>query len=127
MTERLNVLLCVIDGARADYLSCYGHQRLTTPFIDDVARQGVRFPHMIASAPWTLPAMASLLTGKASVSHGAHDEHPFLEATNKTLPEYLKTAGYRTAAFCTNRWMSPESGLGRGFDAFFTQRYHNRL
>ncbi len=125
MNERLNIILCVIDGARADYLSCYGHQRQTTPFLDEMAREGVRFPHMVASAPWTLPVLASLLTGKAVVAHGAHEEHRFLDTTSKTLAEYLKTAGYRTAAFCTNPRVSPESGFGRGFDAFFTQRYGN--
>ena len=127
MTERLNVLLCVIDGARADYLSCYGHPRQTTPFLDEMAREGVRFPHMVASAPWTLPVLASLLTGKAVVAHGAHEEHRSLDAASKTLAEYLKTAGYRTAAFCTNPSVSPDSGFGRGFDVFFTQRYGNRL
>jgi len=37
------------------------------------------------------------------------------------------SAGYRSAAFCTNPWVSPETGFGRGFDAFFTQRHQNRV
>ncbi|MFI5366392.1 MAG: sulfatase [Candidatus Binatia bacterium] len=127
MSDRLNVLVIVIECARADHLSCYGYPRETTPFLDHVAREGVRFTHAIAAAPWTLPAHASLLTGLYPVTHGATDENRFLASRHQTLAEHLKAAGYRTAAFCTNPWVSPETGFGRGFDAFFTQRHHNRV
>src|SRR5574337_1875124 len=127
MTERLNVLVVVLDGARADHVSGYGYGRETTPFLDAVARDGVRFTNMISSAPGTLAAHAALFTGLHSVTHGATEEKRLLSARHTLLPEYLKAAGYRTAAFCTSPWVSPETGFGRGFDAFFTQRYHNRL
>ena len=71
--------------------------------------------------------MRALFTGLYSVTHGATDENRFLSSRHKRLPEYLKAAGYRTAAFCTNPWVSPETGFGRGFDAFFTQRYQGRV
>ncbi|HXQ21387.1 MAG TPA: sulfatase-like hydrolase/transferase, partial [Candidatus Acidoferrales bacterium] len=127
MSDRLNVLVIVLECARADHLSCYGYPRETTPFLDHVTREGVRFTHAIAAAPWTLPAHASLLTGLYPVTHGATDENRFLASRHQTLAEHLKAAGYRTAAFCTNPWVSPETGFGRGFDAFFTQRHHNRV
>jgi arylsulfatase A-like enzyme len=127
MSRRLNVLVVVLDGARADHVSCYGYNRETTPFLDQVAREGVRFPHMIAAAPWTLPSHASLFTGLYPVTHGATDENRFLSPHRQTMAQHLKAAGYRTAAFCTNPWVSPETGFGSGFDAFFTQRHHNRL
>jgi arylsulfatase A-like enzyme len=127
MAERLNVLVVVLDGARADHLSCYGYARETTPFLDAVARDGVRFTNMIATAAGTLSSHAALFTGVRSVTHGATDETRFLSSRHKLLPEHLKSAGYRTAAFCTNPWVSPATGFGRGLDAFFTQRYDNRL
>ena len=127
MAERLNVVLAVLGCARADHVSCYGYARETTPFLDQVAREGVRFSRMMATAPSALPAHASLFTGLYAASHGATEESPFLPPRHKTLAEHLKAAGYRTAAFSTNPWVSPETGLGRGFDAFFTQRYHNRV
>jgi len=43
------------------------------------------------------------------------------------LPEILKAAGYRTAAFCTDPWISPETGYGRGFDSFHTHRFAGRF
>src|SRR6202158_1613175 len=127
MAERLNVLLIVLDCARADHLSCYGYDRETTPFLDQLAREGVRFSHMIATEPLTLPAHAALFTGLHSATHAATNENRFLSPRHKVLPEFLKTAGYRTAAFGTHPLVSPETGFGRGFDAFFTQRHHNRL
>jgi arylsulfatase A-like enzyme len=127
MADQLNVVLAVVGCARADHVSCYGYARETMPFLDQVAREGVRFSRMIAAAPSALPAHASLFTGLHAASHGATEEGPFLSPRHKTLAEHLKAAGYRTAAFCPDPWVSPETGLGRGFDAFFTQRYHNRV
>lgn len=125
--DAVNVLMVVLDCARADHISCYGYSRETTPFLDQIAQEGVRFPNVITTAPWTLPTHASLLTGMFAVTHGATDENRFLSARHKRLPEYLKAAGYRTAAFCTHPWVSPETGFRSGFDAFYTQRYHNRV
>ena len=126
-SERLNVVLVVLGGTRAERLSCAGYARETTPFLDQVARDGVRFAHTIAAAPGTLSAHASLFTGLYAVTHAATDEHRVLSDRHPVLSEYLKAAGYRTAAFCTNPWVSPATGFGRGIDAFFTQRYHNHL
>lgn len=127
MTQRLNILLCLIDSGRADYLSCAGHARPTTPFLDQVAREGVRFSNMTVNAPGTLASVASLLTGKPAVAHGAHEEHAQLDAEHQRLPEILKIAGYRTAAFCTHPALAPEAGLAQGFDTYATQRYRNRV
>jgi len=125
--EPLNLLLVSIAGARADHLSAYGYPRETTPFIDRLAREGVRFANAFTTAPATLAAHASLLTGQHPVAHGATAESRFLPTRQETLAQRLKAAGYRTAAFCTNPLLSPATGFGRGFDAFFTQRYQNRF
>jgi arylsulfatase A-like enzyme len=127
MAESLNVLLVVLGAARADHVSCYGYTRETTPVIDALARGGVRFSAMIATAASTLSAHASLFTGTPAVVHGATEERGSLAARRPVLAERFKASGYRTAAFCTHPAVSPEKGFGRGFDAFFTQRHHNRI
>jgi arylsulfatase A-like enzyme len=127
MTDRLNVLVVVLEGVRADHVSGSGYARATTPFLDALARDGVRFVNMIATAPGTLSAHAALFTGVHSVTHGATGENRFLSPRHKSLQACLKAGGYRTAAFCTNPWVSPETGFGNGFDAFFTQRYASGL
>jgi arylsulfatase A-like enzyme len=120
-TRRPSVVLIVLDCGRADHLSCYGYGRETTPFIDGLAAGGVRFTHMITTAPWTLPAHASLFTGLYPSTHGATDEHKRLEPGRATLGELLGGAGYATAGFCANPWVV-ETGLKRGFDYFFDHR-----
>lgn len=122
-----NVLLVVIGGARADRLSCYGHSRQTTPCLDRVAADGVRFEAMIATAPSAIAAQAALFTGCFSSQHGAHEESARLAPTHRTLAEWLLAAGYRTAAFCSNPAISPETGFERGFEVFATQRRQSRI
>lgn len=125
--EALNVLLVVLEGARVDHLSRSGDERDTTPFLDQVAREGVRFPHAYTTAPASLPAQASMLSGLSASLHGATEETLALGPAPRLLPELLKAAGYRTAAFCPDPSISPQSGFGRGFDRFYTQRVGGRI
>lgn len=126
-SNRPNVVLIVIDGARADHVSAYGYARQTTPFLDQMAREGVRCTQALTTAPGTLAAHASLFTGLYAVTHGVSDEQPRLRAQPRVLAEYLGDAGYRTGAFCTSVGVSPETGFDRGFGTFVTQRRSGRL
>lgn len=114
-----NVLLVVLEGARADHMGCYGYGRDTTPFLDQVARQGVRCGAAYTTATSALPAMASLLTGLFAHAHGATEESGALPPGAVLLQELLRGAGYRTAAFCPSPLVGPESGFGRGFERFY--------
>ncbi|GAI10463.1 unnamed protein product [marine sediment metagenome] len=58
-----NVILISIDTCRADYLSCYGYSRKTTPNIDAIADAATLFENVISPVPLTLPAHCSMLTG----------------------------------------------------------------
>ena len=51
-----NVLLVSIDTLRADHLSCYGYAEATSPNIDALAADGVRFELAISTNPITLPS-----------------------------------------------------------------------
>ncbi|MBX3027551.1 sulfatase [bacterium] len=125
--EVMNVLLVALEGARADHLGCYGYGRDTTPFLDTVARQGVRCSAAFTTAPAVLPAAASLLTGLFAHAHGATEESGALPPGVPLLPELLRGAGYRTAAFSPTPAVSPQTGLGRGFERFYTGRGQGRL
>ena len=125
--EALNVLLLVLEGARADHLSCAGYERETTPFLDQIARQGVRFTHAFTTAPSSLAAHASMFTGLFPSLHGATEETGLLDSGPPVLAECFKAAGYRTAAFCPDPVIGPETGFGRGFDRFYTQRAGGRI
>src|SRR5262245_10383507 len=62
--ERPNVVVVVIDTLRRDALGTYGDRDASTPHLDRVAAEGAVFDAARATAPWTIPSMASLLTSR---------------------------------------------------------------
>ncbi len=112
-----NVLIIVLDTVRADHLSLLGYERATTLNLEHLAGQGVLFEFGISTSSWTLPAHASLLTGRFPFEHGA-ELHAY-DGRFPTLGEVLETRGYRTAAFSANTfYFTPQNGFGRGFLRF---------
>ncbi|MGA7668813.1 MAG: sulfatase [Nitrolancea sp.] len=110
-----NILLVVLDCARADHCSVYGHGRPTTPVLERLAAEGTVFEQAISPAGWSLPAHASLFTGLFPSRHGADDQHQYLDGDVPTVPLTLAKEGYRTIGICGNPWVSRETGLVRGF------------
>ena len=70
--EKSNVILIIMDTTRVDHLSCYGYERKTTPHIDEFAKESVLYTRAYSAASWTLPSIASILTGLYPGAHGAH-------------------------------------------------------
>ncbi len=114
MTARPNILIVILDATRADSCSCYGAERTTTPHLDRLAAQGVLYEQAISAAPWTLPAVASILTGLFPSQLGIHQNRR-LPVGAPTLAELLGAAGYATFAISGNSWFSTDFGLPRGF------------
>jgi arylsulfatase A-like enzyme len=115
---RPDVLMIVLDAARADHLGCYGYGRDTTPFIDGLAAEGVRFEQVVAPAPYTLCSVPTILTGRSWREHGLVREGGRLPGDLPTLAGMLGDAGYHTAAYSENPWVSAETGMDRGFAVF---------
>ena len=110
-----NVLFVVMDTVRKDRLTPYGYDRPTTPNLADFAEEATVFEQAVAPAPWTLPVHASLFTGLYPSQHGADQENPYLEGAT-TLAETLSAAGYDTACYSSNAWITPYTHLTDGFD-----------
>lgn len=115
---RPNILLVVIDTLRADHLGCYDYARPTSPAIDSLSRQGVTFDAAYTTAPWTLPAFASLLTSRYPWEHGASNDFFPVDPALPTVARELKRAGYETAAFVSHIYTSSDYGFQAGFDRF---------
>jgi len=130
--EAPNVVLVVIDTARADHLSAYGHSRETTPHLEEFARDAVTYRNVSAPSPWTLPSHASIFTGLPPGLHGlrwASDaDRPGSgalvgaarpEAEERLLAELLRADGYTTIGISNNVWVSALTGLDSGFQHFW--------
>jgi arylsulfatase A-like enzyme len=122
-----NVLLVTLDTVRADRVGAYGSGSAAslTPAIDALARDGVLFERAISSSPWTLPALASVMTGKNPSQHGAgwpRGGRELFERTplqpGPTLAGALQADGYFTQAIVTNPYLSTHFGLEQGFDGY---------
>jgi arylsulfatase A-like enzyme len=110
-----NVLLIVLDTVRAESLSAYGFKEPTSPWLEQLAAKGVLFEHAFSTSPWTLPAHASLFTGRPPRELTA-DWESALDDTHPTLAEMFAARGYVTAGFVANYdYASRRTGLDRGF------------
>ena len=63
------------SSLRADRVSSYGHARDTTPTLDSLAAEGVRFESAYSSSSWTAPSVVSLLSSLQPASHGVEHGH----------------------------------------------------
>jgi len=117
-----SILLISIDTLRADHVGLYGYARDTTPFLDRFARQALVFEHAFSSAPWTLPAHMTMLTGLFPAQHGVVAEDLALAPGIPLLAERLRTAGYQTLGLYYPCWIGPRHGFERGFDVFREHR-----
>ena len=117
--RRPNVLLVSIDMLRADHVSAYGYERRTTPTLEALAAEGVRFDRHISSAPWTLPAHAALFTSLPDSVHGCVEgSGNALSPDVTTLAERYREAGYATGGFYAGPYLHEAFGLGQGFETY---------
>lgn len=82
--ENPNIVVCLLDTARADRFSCYGNSRNTTPFIDSLIENGIRYEEAYSTSIWSLPAYTSLFSGELPSSHGITSWEP--GAKNSLVP-----------------------------------------
>lgn len=113
-----HVILLTVDTLRPDALSCYGDDGTLTPNIDELAADGVRFTDVVSAAPWTLPAISSIMSGLSPPIHLALDSKSALHDSVRTLAEYMQAAGYVTAAIGSNPMLGPGFNLTQGFDEY---------
>ena len=115
-----NIVILGIDSLRADHLSCYGYDRLTSPHLDRFASQGVLFENTFSPHIPTTSAYCMMLTGMDIFTSQlvAHRPKGPLRAQVKTLPEILREQGYNTVSVGFSGRVS-----SRGFDEYlnFTQ------
>ncbi|MHA8088044.1 sulfatase-like hydrolase/transferase [Aquirufa sp. Wall-65K1] len=133
--KKPNVVYIYADDLGYGELGAYGQKIIKTPYLDALAKQGIKFTQHYTSAPVCAPARCMLLTGKHAGHaqiRGNHELGGFtdetergqmpLEAQTFTLGNLMKNAGYKTAAI--GKWgLGMANGTGNpnahGFDYFY--------
>lgn len=114
-----DVLLITVDTLRADHVGSYGYLPASTPNMDSLAADGIRFSDAISSAPITLPSHTSIMTGIYPPAHGVRDNGIYAVPDQvTTLAEYFKQQGYKTQAFVSAEVLNSRYHLNQGFDGY---------
>jgi arylsulfatase len=102
-----NVALVVLDTLRSDAF-------------DDAFEwlEGRRFTRAYSSSHWTIPAHASLFTGRYASEVGVHGRSPALDCPEETIAEAFRDDGYHTRCLTANPQLYQYDGWRRGFDEF---------
>ena len=130
----MNVLFIDIDTLRPDHMGCYGYGRNTTPNIDAIAREGVRFDNYYCSDAPCLPSRAALVSGtfgikNGVVGHGGTAADRFREGITREFRDnrddwnfhnIFRRAGLYTASVST----FPERHSAWWFQAGFQETYN---
>ncbi len=114
-----NLIIIVLDAARADHLGIYGYGRDTTPNVDEFFGDSIVFEEAYCQAPNTKASVTSLFTSQFPDTHGVIGMLVALPSEVPVLAETLETSGFRTVCFSANPFVSSEFGFERGFDEFY--------
>jgi len=95
--KRPNIIFMMTDDHTTQAMSCYGSKLTTTPNLDRIANEGVRFDNCYAVNALSGPSRACILTGKFSHENGFTDNASVFNGDQQTFPKLLQKAGYQTA------------------------------
>ena len=115
ISDGVPIVVISIDTLRADFASQMSSWKR-------LAARGSWWESQMSTSSWTLPSVASLVTGLMPGEHGAGcfwEQCQGLQPDVKTIAEVLDDRGYRTVAVTANPWITRETGFARGFDQYF--------
>jgi arylsulfatase A-like enzyme len=113
-----NIVLISVDSLRADRVGAYGAERDTSPALDALSAEGLRFAEVLANTSWTLPSHVSLLSGMSIPAHRVRRPRHRIDPARTLLAEHLSENGYRTAGFVSAPFLDRKYGFDQGFEVY---------
>ncbi len=110
--ETPSVLLVTIDSLRTDHIGCYGYTKPTSPWLDQIAAEGVLFQNAFTQGGWTSPAMVSIFTGTYPSVHGVEARGDHFPCKKSAPLLAWRNAGYRIPGWGNMEEDSNYSRLG---------------
>jgi arylsulfatase A-like enzyme len=107
--RRPNIVLFLSDDHAYFDSSVYGSKVVRTPNMARVAADGMTFTHAFTASPTCVPSRSALSTGLLPARNGAERNHSGVGPGIKTLPTYLKAAGYRVVHFGKSHFQPREN------------------
>ncbi|HLF45496.1 MAG TPA: sulfatase-like hydrolase/transferase, partial [Chitinophagaceae bacterium] len=107
-----NIIYIMSDDHDADAISAYNKTLISTPHIDRLANEGMKFVNCFVGNSICSPVRATILTGQHSHLNGIKDNRTPFDGSKTTLPKLLKVAGYQTVLI--GKWHL--HSLPTGFD-----------
>ena len=135
--KKPNFIIIFTDDLGYGDLGSYGHPTIKTPYLDQMAKEGMRFTQFYVGSSICTPSRAALLTGKLPVQTGMYGKRSVLFPDNAggldpkeiTIASALKKNGYKTA--CIGKWhlghLKKYMPLNHGFDFFYGIPYSNDM
>jgi len=115
---RPSVIIVSLDTMRADRLGVLSRQPSLTPYLDELAGEGLVFSEAHATAPWTLPSHTSIFTSLMPFDHHVRWSWMRIPQDQVMLAEHFRDAGYRTAAFTGGGYVAGHFGFRQGFTLY---------
>lgn len=111
-----NVIYILIDTARAD--AFLPGSDIKTPAYDALAAESTHFRAAYNNENWTKPSVLTALSGVYPSTHGTKQDDSSVPKDLEIIPERLRRAGFATAGFVANGYVSKKFGFGKGWDTF---------
>ena len=111
------IFLLTLDTLRADHLGCYGYPRPVSPFLDELAQNGIRFANASTSISTTVPAHTSIFTSLHPIQHNVLKNGHRMDDAFVTIAEQLKNNGFTTGACVSTDRHFSAGNLSKGFDS----------
>ncbi len=110
-----NIIHITFDCVRPDHFGIAGYKKNVTPFLDSVARQGLRYKNAFSLGPGSSVSFVGMFTSTYPLDYGGYS---YIDRPRVMLPEVLQQVGYATVGVHSSPYFSEYFGYNRGWNEF---------